>query len=97
MVSHVNSNKSNNLNTSNSDNLIGTSYLPHSNVHDYSSFNTLVTLQKLTDTYWSVSISDETTDQNNINEEMSSRQNSVETIDHTLDDNGINLVHTEEE
>ena len=47
---HVNSRKSNNLNTSNSDNVIGTSKLTHSNVQNDSPFNTLINFQKLTDT-----------------------------------------------
>ena len=46
VVSHVNSNKSNKLNASNSDDIIGTSKLPHSNVQNDSLFNSLITLQK---------------------------------------------------
>ena len=41
--------KINNLNTLNIDNVIGTSNLPHSNVQNNSSFNTLITLKKLID------------------------------------------------
>ena len=33
-------------------------------------------------------------DENNISEEISSHQNSAEIIDHTCDDNGINLLIT---
>ena len=36
-------------------------------------------------------------DENNISEEIYSRQNSAEIIDHTCDENGINLLNTEEE
>ena len=60
MISHINSNESNNWNTSNSDNLIGNSNLPHSSVKNESSFNTLVNLQKATDSDSSASINDET-------------------------------------
>ena len=48
--SHVNNNESNNVNTSNSDDVIGTSKFTHSNVQNDSPFNTLITFQKLTDT-----------------------------------------------
>ena len=34
MISQININESNNLNTSNSDNIIGTSNLPHSNIQN---------------------------------------------------------------
>ena len=37
---------------------------------------------------------DEIMDENNISEEISSHQNSAEIIDHTCDDNGINLLIT---
>ena len=57
--SHINSNKSNNLNTPNSDNVIGNSNLPHINVQNNSPFNILITLQKEIDTESTVSINDE--------------------------------------
>ena len=65
------------MNTSNSDNVIETSNLPHSNVQNYSPFNTLVNLKKVTYTESSISINYEITGQNNISAEMFSRQNSV--------------------
>ena len=58
IISYVNSNKSNILNTSNSDNIIGTSKMPHRNVQNGSSFITLSNLQKVIDTESSVSIND---------------------------------------
>ena len=61
--SHVNSSKSNNLNTSNSDNVIGTSKLPHIKVQNYSQFDTLITLQKVTDKESSVSINNKINDE----------------------------------
>ena len=36
-------------------------------------------------------------DENNKGEEISSHQNIAEVIDHTCDDNGINLINTQEE
>ena len=59
VISHVNSNKLNKSNVSKSDNLIGTSNLPHRNVQNDSSFNTLIILQKLAETESSASIKDE--------------------------------------
>ena len=53
-------------------------------------------MQKVIDTYSSVSINDEITNEENISEEISSYQNSAGIIDHTCDDNGINLLNTEE-
>ena len=44
MISHVNTNQSNIFNTSNSDNLIGTSNIPHSNVQNDSPGNTRIDL-----------------------------------------------------
>ena len=85
------------MNTPKSDNVIGTSNLPYSNVQNDSSFNTLVTLQKVTDTVSSVSINNERKYGNNISEEISSHKNSVEIFHHTCYDNGINLVNKEEE
>ena len=94
--SHVNSKEPNNLNTLNSDNVIRTSNFPHRNVKNDSPFDTLGTLQKVTDTESSVSINDEKTDKNNIREEISYHQKPAEVIDHTCDDNGINLLNIEE-
>ena len=51
IISHVNSNKSNNWNIQKSNNLIGTSNFPHSNVQNVSSYNILITLQKVTDSW----------------------------------------------
>ena len=42
-------------------------------------------------------INNEIIDEKNISEEISSHQNSSEVIDHTCDENGINLLNTEEE
>ena len=56
--SRLNSSKSNNSNTSNSDNAIGNSNLSRMNVQTKSPFNTLITLQKETDTESSISIND---------------------------------------
>ena len=42
----------------------------------------------------SVSINYEITDENNISEEITPHQNSVEIIDYTCDDNGKNLLNT---
>ena len=58
VISHVNSNESNNLNMSNGDNVIETSKTPHSNVQNGIPFNTLINLQKLMDKKSSVSIKD---------------------------------------
>ena len=49
---------------------------------------------KKTDIESIVLINDERTDQKNISEYISPHQNSTETIDHTFDDKGINLVNT---
>ena len=84
------------MNTSNSDNLIGTINLPHRNVQNNSSFDTLITLQKVTYTESSDRIKNKRTKQNNITEDISSHQNSAEIIDHALDENGINLFNTKE-
>ena len=66
--SYVNSNESNNLNISNTDNVIGTSNFPHINIQNYSLFNTLVTLKQLTYTESSVGINYELMDENSIRE-----------------------------
>ena len=70
VISHANSNKSNNLNAPNSNNLIVASNLPHSNVQNEILFDTLINLQKVTDTQSIASINDEITCQNNISEEV---------------------------
>ena len=93
IISYVNINELNNFNILNSDNIIGTSKFPHGNVQNGSSFNTLVTLHKLIVAYSIVIINGERTDQNHMSEEISCRQNSAEILDHTCDDNGINLVN----
>ena len=85
------------MNSSNSDNVIVNSKLPHINVHTKSSFNALITLQTETYTYQSISINNETIDENNISEEIEYRQNSAELIDHIFDVNGNNLLNSEEE
>ena len=94
IISHDNNNKSNNLNTSNSDNVIGTSNLPYSNAHDDNPFNTPINLQKLIYTESSVSINDERKEQRNISEDILYYKKSVEIIDHACKGNAINLVNT---
>ena len=59
--------------------------------------NKLITLKKVTDTDSSTSINDEITDKNHISDEYLYHHNWEEKIDHTLDENGINLVNTEKE
>ena len=54
-------------------------------------------MHKETDTDSITSINDKINDDNNTSEEISSHKNSAELIDHTCDDNGINLLNTEEE
>ena len=66
--SHINSSESNNLNTSNSDNVTGNSNILCINVQAKNLFNTLLTLQTETDTESSVSINKEIIDENNISE-----------------------------
>ena len=95
-ISDLNSIETNNLNTSNSDDVIGNSYPPRINVHTESSLNKLLTFQKQMYIYSSTSINDERTNYNNTNEDISCNQNSVEVIDHTCDDNGNNLRNIEE-
>ena len=92
--SHDNSSESSDPNTYNSDNVIGNSNLPHINVHTERSLNKLVTLQKETDTDSSTSTNEGNMDDNNASEELASHQNSTGVIDHTCDDNGINLLNT---
>ena len=62
VISHVNSSESDHLNTSNSDNAIINSKLPRINVPTESRFNTLITLQKETDTESNIIINDEIID-----------------------------------
>ena len=59
---HVNSSELNNLNISNSDNVIGTSKISHINIQNSNSFNTCITLQKSTDKKSSDRINDEIMD-----------------------------------
>ena len=80
------------MNTSNSDNLIVASKLPHRNVQHGSSFNTHITLQKVTYTESRVSISYERAHLKIISEEISFHQNPANIIDHTFHDNRTNLV-----
>ena len=58
VTSHVNTRKSNNMNTYNSDNVIGNSKPPQINVHTKLSSNELVTFQKETDTESRISINE---------------------------------------
>ena len=75
IISRVNSNKSDNLNIPNNYIIILTSNHPHRTVQNESSFNTHITLQKVTYLESSASINDETTDQINISEDSLSHQN----------------------
>ena len=56
------------MNKSNSDNVTGNSNLPRINSQTESSFNTLINMQKETDTELSIIINDEIIDKNNISE-----------------------------
>ena len=85
--SHINSSKSNNLDTSNSNNNAENSNLPRINVQTETSFNTLINLQAETDIQSSIMINNEIIDENNISEEISSHQNLAQLIDLTCDDN----------
>ena len=84
------------MNTPKSDNVIVNTNLPHINVQNYSSFNTLLLwksiIYRVKCYYQWLKI-----DEKNISEEISSHQNPVEIIDHKCDDNGSNLPNTEEE
>ena len=86
--SKINSSKSNHLNTSNIDNIIGNSNFPRFNIQTKSSFYKPTTFKKETDTQSSIIINYEIIDENNISEEISSHSNSEEVIDHAFDDNG---------
>ena len=92
---HINSSKSNNPNTSNCYNVVGNSNLPHINVQTGSSSDTFITVKTEIDTGSSISINNETIDENNISEEIPSHHNSAEVIDHTRDENGNNLLNYE--
>ena len=95
--SHANIRKSDNLNTSNSDDVIGNSKLPHINVQTEILFNKIITIQTETVTESSISINNETIDENNITEEILSHHNSAQVIDPTSDENRNNLLNSEEE
>ena len=94
--SYVNSSRSNNPNTSNTDNFIVNSNPSNINVQNESSFNTLINLQTKTDTESIIIINNEKIDEKNISEEILSHQNYAGVIDYTCDDNIIILLHTEE-
>ena len=83
--SHVNSIESNNLSTSNSDNVIVNLNLHNINIQTESAFNTLITLQKETDAESSISINNEIMDENNISKEILYHQDSAEVIVRTCD------------
>ena len=68
--SNVNSIESNHLNTSNSDNVIGNLNLPHINVQNYSTFNTLIIFQKETNADSIVNINDEIIYEKSIREQI---------------------------
>ena len=65
---HIKVSESNSLNTSNSDNVTVNSNLPRIKVQTEISFNTLINLQKETDTESSISINDKIMDKTYINE-----------------------------
>ena len=65
------------LNTSNSDNVIGSSNRPHINVQNEILFYRLLILRKRTDTLYSVSINNDTTDKKYICEYIPSNKNSA--------------------
>ena len=96
-ISHVNSNDSNNLHKSNSDNVIVTSKISSYERSKRQSIKFTSSFTKISDIDSSASIIDEIMDKNNIGEAISSDKNSSEIIDHTYDDNGINSVNIEEE
>ena len=87
--SHDNSRDQNNSITSNSDNVIGNSNLPPIKVQTKIPFNTLITLQKETNTESSLGINDEIMYKSNIIEQISSHHNPEELFDHTCYENGI--------
>ena len=84
----VNGKKSNNLNTSNIDNIVGNSKFPSINVQTESSFITIINFRIGPDIETKIHINNETIDKNNISEKILSHQNLSEVIDHTYDDNG---------
>ena len=93
MNSHFNNSETNHSKTSNSDYVIGNSNLTRINMHNIGSLNKLINLQKETDKESSTTINDEITDDNNTSEEISRHKNPAEFIDHTCDDNDINLLN----
>ena len=95
MISHANSNESNNLNTPNSDYVKRTSNFAYYTVKNGISSNTLITLPKRNDTDSSAYINNGRIYLNHIIEEIPSLQSSSEIIDHAHDDSGTNLVNTE--
>ena len=94
--SQYNSSKTDNLNTSNSDDVIGNPNISRINVHTKISLNKLITLQRETDTQSSIIINNNITDEKNTSEEISCHQNLAEVIDHTCDENGNNVLNIEE-
>ena len=68
----------------------------HSDIQNGSSFNTLITLQKIIDAESSVPKNDKKTDQNYMSEDISCNKNSAEIIDHACYYSGINLVYESE-
>ena len=94
VTSHVDSSESNDLNTYNSDNFIGNSNIPRINVHTKRSSNELVTFQKETNTQSITSTNEKNIDENTAIEQIASHQNPTGVIDHTCDENGINLLNT---
>ena len=97
IISHVNSNESNNLQTLNIDNVKITSNCPYLAVKIGSSSNKSINLPNIIDTESSVCINDKITVSNDINKENSSHQSSLEIIYHLCNDSGVNLYNTEEE
>ena len=75
--SRVKSSEIHNLNTSNSDNVMGNPNLPCINVHTKSSLNKLIHFQKETDAQSITNINDGIMYDNNKSEEISSHQNSA--------------------
>ena len=94
ITSHVNSIKTNDLNKYNRANIIVNSNIPRINVYTECSSNELVTFQKETDIESSTSINEGNMEDNTASEEIASHKNPTGEIDHTCDDNGINLPNT---
>ena len=91
--SHVNSSESNNMNTWNSDNVIGNSNLPNTNVQTESSLNTLITLQTEKYTESSISINNEKMDGKIWVKKYNLIKIQNWVIDNTCDDNGNNFLN----